>query len=297
MELRQLEYFLAVTRCKNYTKAANLLHVSQPTISVAIQKLEEEMGVRLLERDNKNLSLTREGELFQAEGEKILAAAEGLGKLMNDLRPAVKKHLKVAFPSTIGSWLWRVLLFRFPTVHPDIELEIADYGTLEIVQLLKEQEIEIGYGVIGMVEDGAIDYEVLRQGEMQLIVPVSHPFAQLQAVAVEKLADQHIIMYDKGTTYVERLLLEQLEKAGLRPSFRYVREQSSVFDMVAQDCGIAVALDGKVSMIRDNSRLAAVPLEPPVAFATGLLWHKNKFLSSSARKFKDFLSSYREVGG
>ena len=73
---------------KNYTKAANELHVSQPTISVAIQKLEDELGIRLMERDNKGISITQEGETFLGYGEKILKDIQTLGEVMEELRPS-----------------------------------------------------------------------------------------------------------------------------------------------------------------------------------------------------------------
>ncbi len=294
MELRQLEYFTAVNKFKNYTKAAEYLHVSQPTVSIAVQKLEEELGVQLLERDNKNIALTAPGRVFLQEAEKILTAAERLLKIMDDLRPSAKKHLKVAFPSTIGSWLWKELLYRFPAAHPDIEPEIEEHGTAEIIRLLKAQEIEIGYGVIGLADDEEIEHEVIRRGRMKLIVPAAHPFASLAAVPIEKLAGQQLIMYAKGTTYTEKLLLSKLAEKKIAPKLLYVREQSSVFDMVAQECGLAAVLDDRVSAIRDNPRLVSLPFADPIVFDTGLIWSKNKFLSAAARKFKDFIISCKE---
>ena len=76
MELRQLEYFAAVARLKNYTRAADEMYVSQPTISVSIQKLEEELGTKLIIRDNKKVILTHEGEIFLAHTEKLLGDAK-----------------------------------------------------------------------------------------------------------------------------------------------------------------------------------------------------------------------------
>ena len=86
MELRQIEYFSAVNRYKNYTKAAQELHVSQPTISVAIQKLEDELGIKLMERDNKGIRITGAGEIFLAKGEKVLDEIRDLEEIMEDLK-------------------------------------------------------------------------------------------------------------------------------------------------------------------------------------------------------------------
>lgn len=295
MELRQLEYFSAINRYKNYTKAAQELHVSQPTLSVAIQKLEDELGVRLLLRDNKGISITREGKIFLERGDKILNDVGLLEKLMEDMRPSAKKHLKAAFPSTVGSWLWRELLGRFPKQYPDIELELSDLGTLDIVKLLKQEELEVGYGVIALVNDDEIDCRVIRGGELKMIVPRCHSFAAMPRISMDMLEDEQIIMYRMGSTYTEKLLLENMKRAGIQPKLRYVREQSTVFDMVAQECGIAAVLDDRVSAIKDNPRIAAKGFIDRIEFETGLLWNRNKYLSGSARKFIDFIGGYQET--
>ena len=74
---------------------------------------------------------------------------------------------------------------------------------------------------------------------------------------------------------------------------RYVREQSTVFDMVAQECGIAAVLDDQVSAIRDNPKITAKRFARPIEFETGLMWNRNKYLSGSARKFIDFIEDIR----
>ena len=88
---------------QNYTKAAQELHVSQPTISVAIQKLEDELGIKLMERDNKGIRITGAGKYFLQKVKKVLDEIRDLEEIMEDLRPSGKKHLKAAFPSTVGS--------------------------------------------------------------------------------------------------------------------------------------------------------------------------------------------------
>lgn len=294
MELRQIEYFSAVNRYKNYTKAAQELHVSQPTISVAIQKLEDELGIKLMERDNKGIRITGAGEIFLAKGEKVLDEIRDLEEIMEDLKPSGKKHLKAAFPSTVGSWLWKVLLRKFPKEYPDIELELSDLGTMDIVTLLKQEELEVGYGVIDLIHDGEIESRAIRGGELKMIVSCSHPFASQPMISIDMLENEPIIMYRMGSTYTERLLLENMKRAGVHPSLRYVREQSTVFDMVAQECGIAAVLDDQVSAIRDNPKITAKRFARPIEFETGLMWNRNKYLSGSARKFIDFIGRYQD---
>lgn len=294
MELRQMEYFVTVIKFRNYTKAANELHVSQPTISIAIQKLEEELGVRLLERDNKSLSLTEEGEIFLEKCKEILQKTEDLSHIMSDLRPSAKKKLSMAFPSTAGSWLWGILINEFPKEYPNIELTLIDYGTLEIVRKLKFQELEVGYGVIDLVRDPEIEHDIIRRGQLKLIVPKGHPLAKMTMVPVSLLKEERILMYQRGTSYTEKLLHTAMKEEGIDPRFWYVREQSTVFDLVSQGLGIAAVLDDHVSTISNNSEICVKEFDREITYEAGLLWSKNKFLSSSARKLIKFVGNYRD---
>lgn len=294
MELRQIEYFLAVLKHKSYTRAANSLFISQPTLSVAIQKLENELGLKLLDRDNKGITLTKYGAAFQERAEKLLGDADALMGLMRDMNPSLKKSVSVAFPSTIGSWLWKELLHTFPRSSPDIELAIQDLGTLDIVNRLKSVELEVGYGVMDLARDDDIEFERIKGGELKMILPSAHPLARKQKVSLGDLRDERILMYCRGTTYTEKLFLQELSAAGISPSILYVREQSSVFDIVAQGCGIAPVLNDSVSAIRDNPRIVSRGFDTPVTFHAGLLWNKNVFLSASAREFQNFVRGYKE---
>ena len=295
MELRQIEYFLAVLKHKSYTKAANALFISQPTLSVSIQKLENELGIKLLERDNKGITVTKEGEIFQKQAEKLLTDADALLALMRDINPSLKKCVSIAFPSTIGSWLWKELLSTFPRVHPDIELAIQDLGTIDIVNRLKAVELEVGYGVLDLARDDDIEFEKIKEGELKLILPAAHPLARRQRVRLSELTGELVLMYCKNTTFTEKLFLEELANAGISPNLFYVREQSSVFDIVAQGCGIAPVLNDAVSAIRDNPKIVSRGFKNPVRFNAGLIWNKNVFLSASAREFQNFIRGYKDT--
>lgn len=165
---------------------------------------------------------------------------------------------------------------------------------MDIVTLLKQEELEVGYGVIDLIHDDEIESRAIRGGELKMIVSCSHPFASQPMISIDMLENEPIIMYRMGSTYTERLLLENMKRAGVHPSLRYVREQSTVFDMVAQECGIAAVLDDQVSAIRDNPKITAKRFARPIEFETGLMWNRNKYLSGSARKFIDFIGRYQD---
>jgi len=105
IEFKQIEYFEAVSRLKSYTKAARELFITQPSITVAIRKLEEELGVKLIERDNKSLYLTEAGEIFLIHAKEVLDKMKETTRIMADIQSYNKKILKFAFPPAMGAWL------------------------------------------------------------------------------------------------------------------------------------------------------------------------------------------------
>lgn len=284
MEFRQIEYFQVVSLLKNYTKAAEQLHMSQPSISVSIQKLEEELGVKLLERDNKKVVLTREGAIFLREGELVLKQAEHLKHVMDDLRHDGKRALKLAFPSTAGAWLWPVLLRDFASEYPSIELCIQDESTYEILEEIKKDELEIGFGVWDESMDDEIETHPLMEDELKLLVPAGSRLAAGGNVDIRSLDGMKVIMYRKGASFSEGVFLRMLTRYQVTIRLQYVREQSTVFNMVAQNLGVAVVLDDRTDLIRNNSSLRTVKFREPITYVTGFFWKKDRHLSSSARK-------------
>lgn len=288
MEFRQIEYFQVVSQLKNYTKAAEQLHVSQPSISVSIQKLEEELGIKLLERDNKKVVLTREGAIFLRESELVSRQMEHLHQVMDDLKPDGRRVLKLAFPSTAGAWMWPVLLKDFAAAHPNIELQIQDQSTYEILEGIKKDELEIGFGVLDLNRDEETQTHPLMEDELKLLVSRGNPLASREKVEIEALEGMRAIMYRKGASFSEGLFLRELEKHRVKVELQYVREQSTVFNMVAQNLGVAVVLDDRAELIRNNSGLSTVKFQDPVVYVTGFFWKKDRYLSSSARKLIRF---------
>ncbi|MFV0364583.1 MAG: LysR family transcriptional regulator [Suipraeoptans sp.] len=289
MELRQLEYYCMVCRLKSYTKAAIELHVSQPTLTISIKKLEDELGVKCLERDNKKLILTKEGQIFFAEAKKLLLDADHLIQLMSDYSIAHTKRLRVAFPSTIGSRLWKLLLVDFNETFPDIELSITDSGTIEILKALELGEVEVGFGVVDVNENPNIESHILFENELMVILHKNHPLTQEDRPSLEDLVNEHIVMYRQNTTFTEKLFQKALKEKGLEAHPRHVREQATVFDIVSQGLGISFTLDGSRSILRQSRDIVVRPLADPIHFQTGTFWRKDKYLSASARKLIEFL--------
>ena len=170
MDLRDLRYFQMVCRTKNFTRAASALHIAQPSLSVALQKLEEELGLTLLVRDNKHVVLTREGAILLREAEPLLQSADHLQALMADLRESEKRTLKLAFPATVGAWLWPLLLRDFRKLHPEILLQVEEKSTYAVLKAVLKDELEFGYGVLEESVHDEILCQAVQNGELRLLM-------------------------------------------------------------------------------------------------------------------------------
>ena len=287
MEIRQIEYFKTLCETKNYTRAARQLHISQPSLSVAIQRLEEELSVKLLVRDNKRVMLTREGAVLLRESDVLLKQVNHIREVMEDLKKTEKRTLKLAFPVTVGAWLWPILMEEFHARYPEIELLIEEGSTYEILDGIRRDELEIGYGVVNINEDPEITSKSLVKDELKLLLNVEDELAGKEKVDIHELENRMVIMYRKGTSFSEKLFLNELERKNVHVKIQHVKEQSTVFNMVAQGLGIAVLLD-ETELIRNNSSLCAREFLEPVLYESGFFWKKDRYLSSSAKKLIDF---------
>lgn len=290
IELRQIEYFEAVSRLKSYTKAARELFITQPSITVAIRKLEEELGVKLIERDNKSLYLTDAGEEFLIHATGILEKVKETTRIMKDIKPEAKKILKLAFPPALGAWMWSVIYPDFITAYPHIDIQVQDLGTLEIIDAIQKGEVELGFGVLETVQRLEMETLCLKKGEIKLLVHQNHPFKALEKVPITLLAEETYIQYKRSTTYIEEKMLCEFKANDIRPEILYVKEQSSAYDLVSKGHGFAVTLDDTIGILKGNPNILSKSFEIPLYFQSGLIWNKDKYLSDSARAFIRFIS-------
>ena len=129
MELRQLEYFQMASRLKNITRAAQRLRVSQPNITVAIKKLESELGVQLFDRSQKQLTLTPEGKVFLKRIELALRNIDDAILEVNDYKQLQKGMIKIGIPPMMGAYLFPKVFSGFRHLHPNLDVFLYEEGS------------------------------------------------------------------------------------------------------------------------------------------------------------------------
>jgi len=254
-----------VARERNFTRAAERLGIAQPPLSRQIQQLEDEFGVRLIDRASRPLALTEAGRLMYAQAVQVLDRMDEMKAMAHRFREAGTKHFSIGFvPSTLYSDLPEVIR-RYRAARPTVELTLLEMITIEQITALKEGRIDVGFGRIEF-QDPAIERTLLRTENLCVAVPLSHPLAsRMDALRLEELSDEAIVIYPKlpRPSYAD-FILGLLHERGVRPRAVYeVRELQTALGLVAAEAGVCVVPASVERLRRDN--VVYRPLNDPDA--------------------------------
>ena len=220
--LQQLRILKAVATEKNFTKAAELLYLSQPSLSKQIKTLEKNLDILLINRENNKVSLTESGKVFLQYSERILALCEESCRALIDLKNGERGNLTVGASQTIGTYLLPRVLALFAQNYPQINLKIQVNSTRMIAKNVINREIDLAV-VGGEIPDKLrknLTVEHFVEDEFSLIVPKSHPFASKKQITKKDLYHLNFITLNSNSTirkFIDNILSQnQIETRQLR---------------------------------------------------------------------------------
>ncbi|MCW1384086.1 LysR family transcriptional regulator [Novosphingobium sp. KCTC 2891] len=242
MDLRQLRYFLAVANERNFTRAAEQLHIAQPPLSRAIQQLEDEMGAPLFDRAARPLRLTPLGQLVREQAQQILGRMDDMKSMVRSAVASDRRRFTIGFvASTIYARLPE-LIRAFRKEAPNVELVMVESTTLDQIAALKEGRIDVGFGRIRF-DDPAVRRVVLRNEELIAAFPVDHPLARGDGpVSIHELADEPQIIYPRSPrpSYADQVI-SMFRDHAIEPRIVHeARELQIAIGLVAAEEGIAI---------------------------------------------------------
>jgi DNA-binding transcriptional LysR family regulator len=220
--LQQLRILKAIATEKNFTKAAELLYLSQPSLSKQIKTLEKNLDVLLINRENNKISLTENGKVFLEYSERILALCEESCRALIDLKNGERGNLTVGASQTIGTYLMPRVLALFAQNYPQIDLKVQVNSTRIIAKNIINREIDIAV-VGGEIPDELkknLTVEDFVEDEFSLIVSKSHPFATKKTITKEDLYHLNFITLNSNSTirkFIDNILIQnQIETRQLK---------------------------------------------------------------------------------
>jgi DNA-binding transcriptional LysR family regulator len=232
VELRHLRYFLAVGEAGNFTKAAARLRVAQPALSRQIQDLEDEIGVNLLRRSPRGVTLTAEGKLFLEEVRELLKRAGESVERVRALARGQYGELHIGYIPIPTVEILPPALEVFRKAAPQLKLVLHDLPTDQLIAELRNGRLELAIMVQPIGEQAVgIDFEILRSYPWCVALSSSHPFARLRSIALEKMAAEPLVGLDRKD-YSE-----------------YYRILEGIFATVSAKPRIAVECDSESSLV------------------------------------------------
>ncbi len=296
MYLRPFEYIVTLAELKSFSKAANALYISQPSLSQYISNFEEKLGLLLIERTTTHFELTYAGELFVEAARRILDLEDGLMRQFEDIKGLKKGRVCLGIPRHRGSLILPSILPAFYKKYPGIEVALTEGSSAELEELTVQGKTDVTIINLPVSSDQLV-YETLTNEEVLVIVPPHHPlkerisefpqnFLNLPVIQLSELRDNYFILRRNGTR-LRQVTNELFLQAGFTPKVRL--ESSSmqtIKNLVATGVGVSFVVDTWVE---------APPT--PLFFSLGnpqkttlqlvAMYREGKYLSRATRAFID----------
>jgi LysR family transcriptional activator of glutamate synthase operon len=285
MELAQLRYLVALAEERHFTRAAAREHIAQPALSQQIRRLEEEVGLALVERTTRRVAITDAGELLVARARRILAELGSAHTELQALKGVQVGHVTVGALHTMGPVDLSLVLAIFHERHPGVELTVREQSSEELAEMLRVDELDLAFlSVTERVESQGLGLHQLVQEELVLILPVNHPLAKRRRVRMAELSEEQFITFREGARLRE-LLVGAGHQAGFEPQVKLESNESQrIRRLVARGMGVAI-LPRSDAVSPGAEVWVAALVEPALTRDITLAWREGRRHSPAASEF------------
>jgi DNA-binding transcriptional LysR family regulator len=268
MELRQLEYFVAVARHRHFGRAAQAVYVTQPALSQQVRRLEAELGLALLRRTSRGVELTPAGEDLLPRAEQILAGVAHARGAMDEHAGVVRGTVRVA--ATTGDALHLPeILAAFHREHPGVRLALRHASATEVLALLRRRAVDLAVLALGSEDTAGLHVEPLAEEPLRAIAPPDDPFNSV-ATALEDLRGRPFVLAEPGTALRETVM-EACQAKGFSPvPLLEVSDPATVRFLVSAGLGFSLVPQSWLDQPGPPVAVAAL-IEPAPRHALSLL--------------------------
>jgi LysR family hydrogen peroxide-inducible transcriptional activator len=273
MTLTELRYIVALAREKHFGRAAEKCFVSQPTLSVAVKKLEDELGVILFERGQHEISVTPQGEAIIRQAEKVLAEAAHIKELAAAANDPLAGPLSIGAIYTIGPYLLPKLVPLLRARAPQMPLLLQENFTAKLLEALKNGELDVAIVALPIEESGLVAQPVYDE-VFRVLTPVQHPWAKEKVIAPRRLLEEPLLLLGRGNCFRDQVL-DLCARAGAGgPQVLEGSSLETIRLMVASGIGVTVMPASAVDGLPKNDALLRVKpfTEPTPSRRVGLVW-------------------------
>ena len=292
MELRHLRYFVAVAEELSFTKAAQKLRLAQPSLTRQVRNLEDELGVRLLDRSNNKVSLTEEGRLFLFDSKKLLAMCAESVAAVQRLNRGESSQLNIGYVANIHYGLLPATLGAFRKLCPGVALNLFDMTSAEQFQALDGRKIDLGFvGLPPVLSGHDLLSERVANDTILVALPARHPLAKKPKVKLADLASQFFIgMSAKTHPGAREWLLQTCQNAGFAAKILQEADtEPTAIKFVADGLGVAFLPEQITGLPHDG--VVFRPLSPPLRRESTIAWRAD----NPSKPLQDYIQIVKEL--
>ena len=276
MEIRQLEYFLMVSRVNSFTRAAERLYVSQPAVTNAVRSLEDELGIQLFDRSQKQALLTTEGKIFFAHVEQIMNGISNTLEEINSLKNLGTGIVNIGLTALGGIPSCVFLLKEFVEGYPNIKISVREDETEKLQKLLVEDKLDFAFVFSGK-EKSTLAYLELPPQELALCCNRRHRFRRQNVLPLEELGNESLILPKTARDFF-------VDSNILRNVVAEISHVQTIKSLVSAGLGVSILPE---EIFEQDDNLIAVALEPPIYLQPVIACKKNRKQSHAAEAFLD----------
>ncbi|MCL1073800.1 LysR family transcriptional regulator [Shewanella dokdonensis] len=289
MDIKQLKHLDALVRYGSFTRAAEKLNIAQPALSQSIKRLEQSLGVTLVDRRQRKqesgLKLTAEGETLHQHAMLILKQVQQAESHIRSMAQLALGEVRVAVPGMLGSFYLPSRLMAFRHKYPGLKLSLFEGGTRDALRMLEQQEVDIAI-ITAQDLKPEFDSKVLINEQMVVATSLDHPLAEQTSVTLEQFFNHELVMFKRGY-YHREWMLQQAEALELTPKIAF---ETNLINLIKQVVNQGYAITTVLEMvITPNDGIRALPFSPPVYLELHIAWKKQRPLSQADQAFVAFL--------
>ncbi|WP_427050612.1 LysR family transcriptional regulator [Paenibacillus sp. TC-CSREp1] len=284
MELLQLKYFQTVAYTEHISKAAAQLNIAQPSLSLTIKRLEDEMGTPLFHRKGRNIELNAAGKIMLKHVNRIFVELENARLAIKEKHDELSSLIRIAISN---SRFLSGLISEYIEMCPNAQLHQGVASRSDIVTQLKKGDIDLGITGHPIVDE-EIESVVLVEEHIVLVLPSTHPYSGEQEISLHAVANEPFLALANNDEY-RRFTTMLCEKAGFVPHLAFEVDSHTLVEIIRLDRGVALL---PISVCR-NLGLHYVPITDDAAvYPISLSWVKHRNFSPFLEQFRDFITSY-----
>lgn len=284
MDIKQLKYFLTIAEEEQITSAAKKLNMSQPPLSYQLKTLEDELGVKLVERGSKKIHLTDAGQVLRNRAEQIVELTEVTYKELKDLSKGFQGTLSIGTVSSSGPTLFDKRLKIFHDVYPLVNFEIYEGNTYKIIEYLHNGLIQIGIVRTPFNMDG-FNYILADPEPMVAVMSEALNWDDKnEKISLLELKDKPLIVYRR----FEALIKDRCTKAGFEPKFFCKNDDArTTLLWAASGLGIGIVPYSAINLVPNSNLKLKIINDSFLESQIAAIWIKDKYISTSAKHFLD----------